>query len=160
MGIKTKGLQELTDYLDKMGKIQDKVANQALMAAGDYVRDVEYKVVTKRHHKYSEGDIGAKELKRYPVRVGARMSRYCNIGIRAKQTAAQKKKDAKNTASGAHRPTQWDKVKGLWYNNYGFVHNRTGEYIAGSNWIETAYNQSIDEAYRIIQKKIMEGLKL
>lgn len=156
-------MQSLTDQLDRMAKVGDTHGKKALQEAGDYVKDVEVKVVKRVHvdknPKYSE-DIGWKELKRYPVKVGKLGGKFVNIGIRANISGKQKQKENADAKAGVYRPTHWDKIKGLWFNNYGFFHNKTGNYIAGTNWIETAYDESVDGAYKIIKKNIEEGLGL
>ena len=159
MSVNIQGLQELTDTLDRMAKVGDKHGATALRKAGDYVKKIEVKVVKDTHDKWSE-KIGYKELKRYPVKVGKKGGKFINIGIRAQQTPSQKKKDNQAKASGVYRPTHWDKIKGLWYNNYGFFHNKSGAYIAGTDWISKAYDDSVEGAYKIIKEEIEEGLGL
>lgn len=164
MAIKVEGMQEMVDTLDKMLKVGDKTANEALKQAGDYVKDEEVKVAKKVHgigngKGYSE-DIGWKELKRYPVKVGKRGGKFVNIGIRANVTTTQKKKELADASAGVKRATHWDKVKGLWFNNYGFYHNKTGKYVAGSNWIETAYQNSVEGAYEKVREIIEKDLGL
>ena len=127
-------------------------------------KDEEVKVAKKVHgigngKGYSE-DIGWKELKRYPVKVGKRGGKFVNIGIRANVTATQKKKELADASAGVKRATHWDKVKGLWFNNYGFYHNKTGKYVAGSNWIETAYQNSVEGAYEKVREIIEKDLGL
>lgn len=160
MAVKVKGMQQMIDDLDKMVKVMDNVSKEALEVAGEIVKDKEVEVAKKEHNEYSE-QVGWKEIKRYPVKIGSkRRSKYVNIGIRAQLTSADKKRDEENKKAGAHRPTHWDKIKGLWFNNYGFFHNRTGAYIAGSDWIGQAYDKSVDEAYKVIEEKLAEGLGL
>lgn len=159
MSVEVKGMQELIDALDKMEKVGDKTVNKALREAGDYVKDVEVKVAKSKHKKYSD-DVGWKELKRYPIKMGKKGGKFVNIGIRASVSGNQKKKEIADAKAGVHRATHWDRIKGLFFNNYGFFHNRTGEYIAGSNWIGEAYENSIEEAYSKIREEIEKGLDL
>lgn len=160
MGVKVTGLKELTDKLDKMTTHLDKAGKRALEQAGQIVLDEERAVVKSTHNKYSE-NVGINELKKYPVKIGSKhKSKYINIGIRAKLTSTQKKKDSANKQAGMHRPTHWDRIKGLWYNNYGFFHNRTGKYVTGTDWIGTAYERSIDRAYQKIQSELEKEIKL
>lgn len=159
MAVQVKGMQELVDTLDNMLKVGDTTAKKALKEAGDYVKDVEVQVAKTKHNKYSE-EVGYNELKRYPVKVGKKGGKFVNIGIRASVSGNQKKKEIADAKAGIKRATHWDKVKGLWYNNYGFYHNKTGRYIAGSNWIDTAYENSVEGAYAKIRENIEKDLGL
>lgn len=161
--LEVKGMDELLTQLKKMHDAPEKVGRKALQEAGKHVKDVEVSVAKEEHPRMPEGysqDVGWKELKKYGVRTRRQGSQYVDIGLRGKVTASQKKKDAKNKESGKKRPTQWDRIKGLWFNNFGFYHNRTGEYIAGSNWIGKAYDESSEKAYRIIKEEIVKGMGL
>lgn len=163
MAVEVKGMQELIDALEQMQKVGDKTANKALREAGDYVKKVEVQVAKSKHPTMPEGyseDVGWKELKRYPVKIGKKGGKFVNIGIRANVSGKQKLKESKAAEAGVHRATHWDKIKGLWYNNYGFFHNKTGKYVAGSNWIEEAYDNSVKEAYSKIREEIEKGLGL
>ena len=159
MAVEVKGMQELVDTLDKMLKVGDETSKQALRKAGDYVKDEEVRVARSKHKKYSE-EIGWQELKRYPVKMGRKGGKFVNIGIRASVSGKQKKKEMADAKAGIKRATHWDKIKGLWYNHYGFYHNRTGNYIAGSNWMDTAYENSVEGAYKIIRENIEKDLGL
>lgn len=157
MSVKVKGMQEMIDTLDKMLKVGDTHGKRALQEAGDYVKDIEVQVAKREHHKYSER-VGYEELKRYPVKIGKSGGKFVNIGIRASVSGKQKKKEMADQKSGVLRATHWDKVKGLWYNNYGFFHNRTGEYVAGTDWMGKAYEKSVSGAYQKIREEIEKGL--
>lgn len=159
MSVKVAGIKELFDTLEKMDKKGATIGKNALNEAGEHVRKVEQQVAKRTHHEYSE-DVGWKELKKYPIRTGKHGSRFVSVGIRAKATKKLKERDEANKKAGAYRPTYWDKVKGLWYNNYGFVHNKTGKYVAGSNWIDEAYEESIPGAYEKIKDEILKELNL
>ena len=159
MAVEVKGMQQLMDTLDKMEKVGDKTVNKALKEAGDYVKDVEVKVAKSKHNKYSD-DVGWRELKRYPIKIGKKGGKFVNIGIRASVSGTQKKKELSDAKAGKKRATHWQKICGLWFNHYGFYHNRTGEYIAGSNWMESAYDDSVEGAYKIIREKIEKDLGL
>lgn len=159
MAVEVKGMQDLIDTLDRMLEVGDKTAKRALREAGDYVKKEEVAVAKQTHRRYSE-DMGWKELKRYPVKTGKKGGKFVNIGIRASVSGKQKKKENEDKKAGVHRATHWDKIKGLWYNNYGFHHNRTGRYVAGTNWIGKAYDNSASGAYRIIKEEIEKDLGL
>lgn len=159
MSLKVKGLQDVVDQLDRMGKVGDTHGKKALEQAGDHVKKVEIRVVRRTHNRYSE-EVGWQELKRYPVKIGKKGGKFVNIGIRANVSAKQKKKEQKDANMGIKRATHWDKIKGLWFNNYGFFHNRTGDYIAGTDWITTAYEESVDEAFKIISDELEKGMGL
>lgn len=157
--LELEGMDKLLDKLKKMNNTPQKVSKQALNKAGEYVRRVQVEVAESTHNKYSE-DVGAKELKKFGVKTRKTGSQYIDIGLRGSLTASQKKKDSANTKAGKSRPTYWDKVKGLYFNNFGFYHNRTGEYITGTDWMGDAYDESSKEAYRIIKEEIVKGLEL
>lgn len=154
MAVNVKGMQELIDHFDKMGN--QKVPKKALKQAGEYVRKVEKKVAESTHSKYSRNnsESGAKHLRSFPPRV-RKGKGFVDIGLKEK---------------GA---TNWDNVRGLYFNHYGFYHNgwhkqgtaknrqnggRKGKYIAGSRWMDRAYDQSADKAYEILEKELLKGL--
>lgn len=153
-----KGMQELIDKLQKMEDAGNKIANSALREAGEVVKSAEVEEA-KKHNKYSE-DVGWKEIKKYNVKLSKKGTKIIDIGLKGSQTPSQKKKDAKAKASGVARATHWDKIKGLYFNNYGFYHNITGEYVAGSNWLGKAYDKSVDDAYEIIRQKLIKEMEL
>ena len=152
------GMQQLVDKLEKMQDAGNKIANTALQKAGEVIKEAEVEEA-KKHNKYSQ-DVGWKEIKKYRVRVSKKGTKVIDIGLKASRTASQKKKEAKAKASGAARATHWDKIRGIYFNNYGFYHNRTGEYIAGSNWMGKAYDKSADEAYEIIRQQLITEMDL
>lgn len=153
------GMDELLKKLDKMHDTPKKVGAKALKEAGTHVRKVQYQIVSKEHKKYSE-KIGREELKRYGVKTRSSGSQVIDIGLKGRRTASQKKKDEANKKAGAHRPTHWDRIRGLWFNNWGFYHNRTGSYVAGSDWLGKSYDESSAEAYKIIRKELIKELEL
>ena len=138
--VKVEGIQELVAKLQYMQEIPNKVGNKLLRQAGDHVKEVEVETAKKTHHLYSK-DVGWQEIKRLPIRSYRSGNKYIDIGVR-------------------DRGGDWDKIKGLVFNNYGFRHNLTGRYIAGSNWIRTAYDDSSEQAYRIIREGLLKELKL
>lgn len=157
--LEIKGMDELIQKLEKMEQTPQKITKKALQKAGEHVKDAEVRVAKSEHNKYWE-QVGWKEIKKYGVKTRKKGSQVIDIGLKGKRTASQKKKDAKNKASGKSRPTHWDKIKGLWFNNYGFYHNRTGQYVAGSDWIGKAYDESTDEAYEIIRTELLKEMGL
>lgn len=117
MSVKVKGMQELTDTLDKMLKVGDKTSNEALREAGDIVKKKEVEVAKKIHGRlngkgYSE-DVGWKELKRYPIKTSRGGNKIVNIGMKASISGTQKKKEIEDSKAGVKRATHWDKIKGL-----------------------------------------------
>lgn len=157
-----KGMQELIDKLQKMEDAGNKIANSALREAGEVVKSAEVEEAKKAHtdnSKYSQ-NVGWKEIKKYNVRLSKKGTKVIDIGLKGSRTPSQKKKDAKAQASGVARATHWDKIKGLYFNNYGFYHNITGEYVAGSNWLGKAYDKSVDDAYEIIRQKLIKEMEL
>lgn len=157
--LEVKGMKELLEKLEKISDAPEKVGKKALQVAGAHVKDVEVEVARKEHKKYSD-DVGWKEIKKYGVKKRKSGSQVIDIGLRGKITASQKKKDLANKKAGKSRPTHWDRVKGLWFNNFGFYHNRTGEYVAGSDWIGKAYDESAERAYAIIREEIIKEMGL
>lgn len=157
--LEIKGLDELIKKLEKIEHTPEKITKKALKEAGDHVKKVEVAVAKAEHHRYSE-NVGWKEIKKYGVRSKKGGSQVIDIGLKGRRTAKQKKQDAKNKKLGKSRPTHWDKIKGLWFNNYGFYHNRTKQYVSGSNWIGKAYKESSDQAYNIIRDELLKEMGL
>lgn len=157
------GMKELLKKLDEVSEAPEKVSKKALQKAGNHVKDVEVEVAKREHKRAPQGysqDVGWKELKRYNVKKNKKGNQVIDIGMRATLTASQKKKDKQRAEAGESRPTYWDRVRGLWFNNWGFYHNLTGKYVAGSDWIGKAYDESVDEAYAIIRAEIIKEMRL
>ena len=135
--LKIYGMNELLNKLEKMKLAPNKVAKRALKKAGKHVLDVQKDVAGKEHHKYATG-AGKSGLN---LKTGtSRKNAVVDVGITNK--------------------SNWDQVKGLYFNNYGFYHNRTGRYVAGSQWITTAYKQSAKGAYQIVKDELVKELDL
>lgn len=145
MSLKIKGLQELIDDFEKQTKV--KVSKNALKKAGDYVLEVEKKTAGSEHDTWAR-PMGVNHLKKFPVR-SYRGSAFIDIGIKGK-----KQKNA------GDRKTEWDAVRGLYYNHYGFFHNRTGKYVAGSRWMDKAFESSEETAFKILSEEMLKELKL
>ena len=154
MSVKVKGVQELINYYDKVGN--KKVPKKALKKASKYVLEVEKDTAKNTHNKYSK-KVGYNYLKSFPPRI-YKDKGFVDIGL--------KDKDGSN----------WKKQKGLYYNHYGFHHNgwqnentrknrlkhnkKSGKFIAGSRWMDNAYDNSVDHAYELLEEGLMEGLDL
>ena len=156
MSVDVKGIQELIDYFDKIGN--KSVPKKALKKAGNHVREVEKRVAKSRHDKYSRrnGESGVNHLKSFPPRIRKNKG-FIDIGL----------KDTK---------APWDSIKGLYFNHYGFYHNgwhkdgtaenrikngtKKGKYIAGSRWMDSAYEESREKAYELLEEGLLEGLDL
>lgn len=138
--VEFKGMQELIDKLQRIQDTPRRIGNKVLKEAAEEVKEVEMDVAYNTHRKYSE-DVGYKEIKKYGIRTYRSGSKYIDIGLKG---------------TGA----DWQKIKGLYFNNYGFYHNKTGRFIAGSNWIEKAYEQSREKAYKIIKDGLIREMKL
>lgn len=152
MSIEVKGIQQLIDYFDKIGN--QKVPKKALDQAGKHVLKVEKEVAQSTHNKYTR-HVGYNNLKSFPPRV-RKGKGTVDIGIKGS--------------------SNWDAVKGLYFNHYGFYHNgwhrehtaknriqkgkSSGKYISGSRWMDNAYEKSSSEAYKILERELLEGLKL
>lgn len=155
MSVDIKGIQELIDYFDKIGN--KKVPKNALKKAGQHVREVEVQVAKSTHRRYSRNnsESGANHIKSFPPRI-RKGKGFVDIGI-------------KNKASN------WGAIRGLYFNHYGFYHNgwqkegtaenrikngKQGKYIAGSRWMDTAYEKSSKKAYELLEEGLLEGLDL
>ena len=143
MSLQIKGLQELIDDFDNQTKY--KVSKNALKKAGEYVLGVEKDVVGGRHDKWAR-PMGINNLKKFPIR-SYRGSAFIDIGIKGKKT-----KDAEK------RKTEWSAVRGLFYNHYGFFHNKSGQYIAGSRWMDVAYEKSEEQAFKILSNEMLKEI--
>lgn len=151
-GLNTKGMQELLKRLEKMRDVSDEQLDKALEVGAKVVKAKEVELAQKIHYPYSE-DVGWKEIKTYKPKRRRNNARIIQTGIRGKQDKRKKEWDSP-------RSKHWDKIRGLWFNNYGFYHNKSGKYIAGSNWIGKAYEDSKDEAYAKMRKVILKELDL
>lgn len=148
MSLQVKGMQELVDYFDKIGNT--KAPKKALKKASEHVREVEVDVLTTRHTEYATGK-GAKELKSGKIRTKKKRS-FVEIGIKDKIS-------------------NWENAKGAYFNHYGFYHNawrkdgtaknrKAGKfsprYIAGSRWMDEAFDKSKDKAYKIMEEELLK----
>lgn len=162
-GLHTKGMKALLDKLEKMSDLSEEQMDEALKEGAKVVKKTEVDLVKKLHNEYSE-DVGWKEIQTYKIKKRRNGARIIQTGIRAKVSKgkAPSKNSGKAPKSGYSKPrnTHWNRVRGLWFNNYGFYHNRTGKYVAGSNWIGKAYENSKEEAYKRIRKKVLKELDL
>lgn len=135
-----------------------KALNPALRDGGRIIKKKEVEVVKRENSKYSE-DVGWKEIKTFPIRT-RKTGSAIDIGIKGRVSKATKRKDKANTLAQRPRPTYWDRVKGIYFNNFGFHHNRTGRYVAGTDWMGKAYKEGSDEAYNKIRKTLLEKMGL
>ena len=156
MSVDVKGIQELIDYFDKIGN--KSVPKKALKKAGNHVKQVEKQVAQSRHSRYSRnnGASGVNHIQSFPPRMRKNKG-YVDIGLKDKKAP-------------------WDSIRGLYFNHYGFYHNgwhkegtaenrikngkQKGKYIAGSRWMDNAYDKSSDRAYELLEQGLLEGLDL
>lgn len=138
-------MQELIDLFEQQTKV--KTSKKALKTAGEEVLRIEKQVAGGRHSKWAR-PAGVNNLKKFPIR-SYRGSAFIDIGIKGKQS--------KNSNT---RADEWGKVRGLYYNHYGFFHNRTGKYIAGSRWMDTAFDKSEEKAFKILSEEMLKELNL
>ena len=136
-------MQQLIDDFEHQTKV--KVSKDALKKAVEYVLKNKKKVVGQTHRKWARPE-GINNLKKFPIR-SYQGSAFIDIGIKGNKT-----KDA------SKRKTEWDAVKGLYYNHYGFYHNKTGQYIAGSRWMDTAYEKSEEQAFKILSNEMLKEI--
>lgn len=139
MSLQVKGLQQLIDDFERQQKV--KVSKDALKKAGDYVLEVEKKIVNQTHRKWARPK-GIDNLRKFPIR-SYQKSAYIDIGLK-----------------GKNAKTDWDAVKGLYFNHYGFFHNKSGKYIAGSRWMDKAYDQSEEKALKILSDEMLKEIGL
>ena len=162
-GLNTKGMQELIKRLEKMQNLSDEQMDKALIEGAKIVKKVEVDTVKKLHHEYSE-DVGWKEIQTFKVKRRRNGARIIQTGVRAKRSKGKKPAENRGKApkSGFSRPrdTHWNKIRGLWFANYGFYHNKTGNYIAGTNWIGKSYEDSKDKAYDNIRRVVLKEMDL
>lgn len=157
MSVEVKGIQELIDHFDKI--CNTSVPKKALKKAGEYVKDVEVKTARSEHREYSRNnsESGINHLKTYTPRI-KKGKGYIDVGL--------KEKGGKSS---------WNNIRGLYFNHYGFYHNgwhsegtaenrkkngKKGKYIAGSRWMDTAYDNSSEKAYKLLEEGLLEGLDL
>lgn len=138
MSLQVKGLQEMIDHFEKQTKV--KVSKTALKKAGDYVLDVEKNVAGSKHDKWSRGKVGVNNLRKFPIR-NYKGSAFIDVGIKGGKS-------------------DWGAIRGLYYNHYGFFHNKTGKYIAGSRWMDTAYDKAEQQALNILSEEMLKELDL
>lgn len=100
MSVKVDGLKQLIDHFDKINDV--KSVKKAVKAGGDYILQVEKEVAGRTHRKYSTGK-GVNQLKLSSVRSRKKRA-FIDAGIKSGKS-------------------DWDSVKGLYYNHYGFYHS-------------------------------------
>lgn len=134
MSLQVKGMQDLIDYFDRQAKI--KISKDALRQAGNHVLEEEVKVAEEYHSKYAR-PLGYRHIKKFPIR-NYHGSAFIDIGLKVKK--------------GSGDSDEWTAIRGLYFNHYGFWHNRTGKYIVGSGWMDKAFDNSKDGAYEILER--------
>lgn len=155
MTVQVKGMQELIDYFDKIG--DKKTPKKALRKASEHVLKVEKEVAQQKHNKYSRNnaDSGRNHLKKFPPRIRKNQG-FVDVGLKEKGS------------------TEWENIKGLYFNHYGFYHNGwhkqgtrknrlkkgkpIGKYIAGTRWMDVAYDKAEKKAFELLEEGLMEGL--
>lgn len=150
MSVQVKGLKELIDYYDKVSNV--KSVKKAVREGGKVILDVEKKVAADTHKKYATGR-AVTQLKLSSLRTKQKRA-FIDAGI-------------KNGKS------DWNAVKGLYYNHYGFYHSGwhhtntrkkrlagdgQGHYITGSRWMDDAFDKSISQAYDKVEQILLEEL--
>lgn len=150
MSVQVKGLKELIDYYDKVNNV--KSVKKAVKQGGEVILETEKQVAADRHRTYATGK-GVAQLKLSSIR--------------------SKKKRAFIDAGIKNGKSDWNSVKGLYYNHYGFYHSGwhhkntrkkrlagdgQGHYIAGSRWMDDAFDKSISKAYAKVEEVLLEEL--
>lgn len=148
MSVKVSGMKALVDHFDKINS--PKPVKKAVREGGKVILKQEKETARHVHKKYATGK-GAAQLKLSTVRSNKKRA-FVDAGIGKK--------------------SNWEAVKGLYYNHYGFYHSGwnhdktrkkrlaspdyTGTYIAGSRWMDTAFDKSISNAYQKVEDVLME----
>jgi len=153
MQLKLEGMDELLNRLQNISDAPQKVMNKALEEGGDIVLKKE-KEVAVRIHKSKVGVTVLKKLKVKKRKNGK--GSYIDVGLRANATNSK----SSGYGNSRKRATEWDKARGLWFNNWGFFHNFTGKYVSGSNWIQTAYDEIVEGAHNAIKGEILKAMDL
>ena len=138
MSLQVRGMRELIDHFEKQANV--KVSKTALKKAGEHVLEVERQVASSTHNKWSRGNVGVENLRKFPIR-SYQGCAFIDIGIKGAKT-------------------DWDKIRGLYFNHYGFHHNKSGQYIAGSRWMDKAYEDSVEKAQKILSEEMLKELDL
>ncbi|MGL5718292.1 MAG: hypothetical protein ACRCX2_35135 [Paraclostridium sp.] len=135
MSLQIKGLQTLIDDFEKQTKV--KVSKNALKKAGEYVLSVEKEVAGQEHDTWARPK-GVNNLKKFPIR-SYQGSAYIDIGLKGGKV-------------------DWSAVRGLYFNHYGFFHNKTGKYVAGSRWMDIAYDKSEEKAFKMLSEEMLKEI--
>lgn len=143
MKLEVLGMEELIDKLNKYHEAPKKAGNTALKNAAEVMLKGERETLLRMHKKDRSTGKGAANLKVGGIKTYASGSKFVGIGF------------TKEKMSGAN----WDDIKGAYFNNYGWYNNRGGKYVAGSNWMGVAFENSHNECYRIIKDSLMAELR-
>lgn len=131
--VEVKGMDELLDIFDKMIDAPPRAGARALKSASTKVLEEQQRLVPKDTWG------GHDNLAIGTVRSYKSGSKYIDIGINKK--------------------APWDKVRGIYFHNYGYV-TRGGNYHAGDNWLGRSYELSRESAYKEIKETLIKELGL
>lgn len=138
------GMRELIDKLNNMEATPNKIGNKALKEAAQHMLEVERDTAASIHKKYRTGK-GEKALHVGRIKTYSSGNKYVGVGF------------TKEMMGGS---SNWDDIKGLYFNHYGFYNVRYKTYVAGSNWLGIAYEKAADNCYSIMKNIILSELKL
>lgn len=137
------GMQELVDKLNKYHDTPNRVGAKAVRQAGEVMLKHEKQTALKMHSKDRSTGKGAANLKVGNVKSYSGGSKWVGVGF------------TKEMMGGG---SNWDNIKGLYFNHYGYHNNRGGKYVAGSNWLGAAFDSGSNECYEIMKSAIMMEL--
>lgn len=129
-----KGMEELVQKLESMGKVANKVSTDALKAGGTVIVNRQ-----KSDAPHLTGE-GQKALKVGRIRTAKSKNKYVQIGIPDGDT--------------------WMKAKGIYFQHYGFYNHRAKRYIAGTLWMDKAMEAVATQATDAMMSVLEKGLDL
>ena len=126
------GFDELFSKLDKLGNVGDKVEKTAVKAGA--------KIVLEHFKKTAPRDTGnsRKHLKITSTKTFKNGGTWSQVGI-----------DKSN----------WSKTKGIYFQNYGYVHNKSGKRINKHvGWVSKEFKKVEGQAAKVIEKEVKNEL--
>lgn len=134
------GMQELVDKLNRYHDTPNRVGAKAVRQAGELMLEYERGTAKQMHSKDRSTGRGAAALKVGKVKSYSSGSKFVGVGFT---------KDMMGN---------WDDMKGLYFNHYGYHNNRGGKYVAGSNWLGVAFDKGSSGCYEIMKSVIIAEL--
>jgi len=135
------GFDQLIGKLQTMGKVGDKIANDALKQAAQVIVQAQ-KIDAPRHQggpANGKSEHGADALSVGRVTTSRSKNKYIQIGIT----------DA----------SVWEYAKGIYFLHHGFYNHISNKYIAGSQWMDTSFEKASKQASDIMISALQKELK-